>query len=157
MAHSFHLNLAAMGLLTFVVGIFLTFNALSFSFTDRRELFRRLRLAGVRRKELRNGLLLELGAFLAFGSLLGYWLGALLAARLLPGVGRTLAQLYDVYIDYPDALLPDIGWLLPLAATCSGTPPQLPQHEHTLWPGWRCGSVQLGCALARSTCGLRFP
>ena len=119
MAHSFHLNLAAMGLLTFVVGIFLTFNALSFSFTDRRELFRRLRLAGVRRKELRNGLLLELGAFLAVGSLLGYWLGALLAARLLPGVGRTLAQLYDVYIDYPDALLPDIGWLLPLAMTAA--------------------------------------
>jgi putative ABC transport system permease protein len=119
MAHSFHLNLAAMGLLTFVVGIFLTFNALSFSFTDRRELFRRLRLAGVRREELRTGLLLELGAFLAAGSLLGYWLGALLAARLLPGVGRTLAQLYDVYIGYPDTLLPGLGWLLPPAMTAA--------------------------------------
>ncbi|MEJ2402092.1 MAG: ABC transporter permease [Xanthomonadales bacterium] len=117
MAQSFHLNLAAMGLLTFVVGIFLTYNALTFSFTDRGELFRRLRLAGVSRGELRRGLLLELGAFLAVGSLVGYWLGALLAARLLPGVGRTLAQLYDVYIDYPDTLLPDTSWLLPLAMT----------------------------------------
>jgi len=117
MAQSFHLNLAAMGLLTFVVGIFLTYNALTFSFTDRRELFRRLRLAGVSRNELRRGLLLELGAFLLAGSLLGYWLGALLAARLLPGVGRTLAQLYDVYIEYPDTLLPDVSWLLPLAMT----------------------------------------
>ena len=44
-------------------------------------------------------------------------LGALLAARLLPGVGRTLAQLYDVYIEYPDTLLPDASWLLPLAMT----------------------------------------
>jgi putative ABC transport system permease protein len=117
MAQSFHLNLAAMGLLTFVVGIFLTYNALTFSFTDRGELFRRLRLAGVSRGELRRGLLIELGAFLAAGSLLGYWLGALLAARLLPGVGRTLAQLYDVYIEYPDTLLPDASWLLPLAMT----------------------------------------
>ena len=117
MAQSFHLNLAAMGLLTFVVGVFLTYNALTFSFTDRRELFRRLRLAGVTRGELRRGLLLELAVFLGLGSVLGYWLGALLAARLLPGVGRTLAQLYDVYIEYPDTLLPDASWLLPLAMT----------------------------------------
>ena len=37
----------------------------------------------------------------------------------LPGVGRTLAQLYDVYIEYPDALLPGLGWLLPLAMTAA--------------------------------------
>ncbi|HEY5775175.1 MAG TPA: hypothetical protein VIS57_03740, partial [Xanthomonadales bacterium] len=35
LTQSFHLNLAAMGLLAFVVGIFLIYNALAFSYTDR--------------------------------------------------------------------------------------------------------------------------
>jgi putative ABC transport system permease protein len=116
LTQSFHLNLAAMGLLAFVVGVFLTYNALAFSYTDRQELIRRLRLAGVTRRELRQGLLMELILFLAAGSLLGFWLGAQLAAWLLPGVGRTLAQLYGVYIGYPDSLIPSGSWL-PLAMT----------------------------------------
>ena len=116
LTQSFHLNLAAMGLLAFVVGIFLTYNAIAFSYTDRQELIRRLRLAGVTRRELKKGFLLELALFLVAGSLIGYWLGAQLAAWLLPGVGRTLAQLYGVYISYPDALVPSGSWL-PLAMT----------------------------------------
>ena len=116
LTRSFHLNLAAMGLLAFVVGVFLTFNALSFSYTDRQELLRKLRLAGVMRGELVRALLLELLLFLAVGSLIGGWLGGLIASALLPGVGRTLAQLYGVYIAYPDALAPGAIWL-PLAMT----------------------------------------
>jgi len=116
LTRSFHLNLAAMGLLSFVVGIFLVYNALAFSYTDRQALLRRMRLAGVTRFELRRGLLAELALFLVLGCLAGIWLGARLAAFLLPGVGRTLAQLYDVYITYPDALAPG-GALLPVAMT----------------------------------------
>lgn len=116
LTRSFHLNLAAMGMLAFVVGVFLTYNALAFSYTDRRELLRKLRLAGVTRGELRTALLAELALFLALGSLLGAWLGAVLAGLLLPGVGQTLAQLYGVYIAYPDALAPGAFWL-PLAMT----------------------------------------
>lgn len=114
LTQSFHLNLAAMGLLAFVVGVFLTYNALAFSYTDRIELIRRLRLAGVTRQALRAGFFAELLLFLTVGSLLGYWLGAYLAAWLVPGVGRTLAQLYGVYISYPDALIPSGSWLPPL-------------------------------------------
>ena len=117
MTRSFHLNLAAMGLLACVVGLFLTYNALAFSFTDRRELIRRLRLAGVARGELARALLFEVAVFLAIGTLVGFWLGGLLAARLLPGVVQTLAQLYDVYVAYPGSLLPQ-GYWLPLATTC---------------------------------------
>lgn len=116
LTRSFHLNLAAMGLLAFVVGVFLIYNALAFSYTDRRELIRKLQLAGVLRRELAGALLLELTVFLAAGSLLGFWLGAQMAAWLLPGVGRTLAQLYGVYIAYPDGLVP-AGFLLPLLMT----------------------------------------
>jgi len=118
LTRSFHLNLAAMGLLTFVVGIFLTYNALAFSYTDRRELIRRLRLSGVTRREMISALLVELAAFLAVGSVLGWWLGAQLAAWLLPGVGQTLAQLYGTYIAYPDGIAPG-GFLLPLSMTAA--------------------------------------
>jgi len=116
LTQSFHLNLAAMGLMAFVVGVFLIYNALAFSYTDRRELIRKLRLAGVTRGELALALFVELVLFLLAGTVLGYWLGAQLAAWLLPGVGRTLAQLYDVYIAYPDSLLPST-FLLPLLMT----------------------------------------
>jgi putative ABC transport system permease protein len=116
LTRSFHLNLAAMGLLAFVVGVFLTYNALAFSYTDRHELLRKLRLAGVTRRALRGALLLELILFLGIGSLLGAWLGGQVAVWLLPGVGRTLAQLYGVYITYPDTLAPAGAWL-PLLMT----------------------------------------
>jgi len=116
LTRSFHLNLAAMGLLAFVVGIFLIYNALAFSYTDRRELIRKLRLAGVRTDELRLALFLELAMFLIAGTLIGSWLGAQMAAWLLPGVGQTLAQLYGVYISYPDSLIPTGIWL-PLLMT----------------------------------------
>ena len=116
LTRSFHLNLAAMGLLTFVVGVFLTYNALAFSYTDRRELIRKLQLSGATRRELTGALLTELTLFLLAGAVLGWWLGGQLAAVLLPGVGRTLAQLYGVYIAYPDGLIGS-GFLLPLLMT----------------------------------------
>jgi len=116
LTRSFHLNLAAMGMLAFVVGVFLTYNALAFSYTDRRELIRKLRLAGVLKTELARALLFELLLFLIAGALIGSWLGAQMAAWLLPGVGQTLAQLYGVYITYPDGLAPSGIWL-PLLMT----------------------------------------
>ena len=118
LTRSFHLNLAAMGLLSFVVGIFLIYNALAFSYTDRRELIRKMQLSGATRRELAAALLLELALFLAAGGALGWLLGAWLAAALLPGVGQTLAQLYGTYIAYPDGLAPT-GFLLPLAMTAA--------------------------------------
>ncbi|GAH08481.1 unnamed protein product, partial [marine sediment metagenome] len=98
------------------VGVFLTYNALAFSYTDRRELIRKLRLTGVQKSELARALLLELLFFLVAGTLIGSWLGAQMAAWLLPGVGQTLAQLYGVYISYPDSLVPSGIWL-PLLMT----------------------------------------
>ncbi|MGA9575735.1 MAG: FtsX-like permease family protein, partial [Lysobacterales bacterium] len=111
LTRSFHLNLAAMGFLAFVVGLFLIYNAVAFSYTDRRDLIRKLRLAGVDKFALLRALLLELTLFLVVGILIGTWLGAQLSAWLLPGVGRTLAQLYGVYISYPDTLIPPGIWL----------------------------------------------
>ena len=119
LTRSFHLNLTAMGLLAFVVGIFLTYNALAFSYTDRRDLIRRLRLTGILKRELAGALLLELAFFLLVGTVIGAWLGSQLAAWLLPGVGRTLAQLYGVYISYPDGLVPTGIWLPLIMTACA--------------------------------------
>jgi putative ABC transport system permease protein len=149
LTRSFHLNLAAMGMLAFVVGIFLTYNALAFSYTDRHELIRKLRLTGVLKMELARSLLLELLLFLVAGALIGSWLGAQMAAWLLPGVGQTLAQLYGVYIRYPDGLVPQGIWLpllmtlvaaglcvlFPLRQTLSG--PLLERRQ----TGWQLQSI----------------
>jgi putative ABC transport system permease protein len=154
LTRSFHLNLAAMGLLAFVVGVFLTYNALAFSYTDRRELLRKVQLSGVTPPELARAMLLELAVFLGAGSLLGGWLGGQLAAWLLPGVGRTLAQLYGVYIAYPDGLvlggLVPGGFLLPLlmTAVAAGLCVLFPLREALAMPllqrwqaGWQLQAV----------------
>ncbi len=121
LTRSFHLNLSAMGLLTFVVGLFLIYNALAFSYTDRRDTIRKLRLNGVTRRELSLMLLAEMAAFVLAGTALGFLLGSWLASRLLPGVGLTLAQLYGVYIAYPDQWLTSgFGWPLAMTALASG-------------------------------------
>ena len=116
LTRSFHLNLSAMGLLTFVVGTFLIYNAVAFSAVDRRHTIRMVRLMGVSRRQLGMLLSLELLIFGVVGALMGYLLGAALAKALLPGVGQTLAQLYDVYITYPDSLIGS-RWYAPLVLT----------------------------------------
>jgi len=116
MTDSFHLNLTAMGLLSLVVGGFLIYNAISFSFTDRHQLFVKMRLAGVTRRALALAILAELALFTISGLLLGYLLGFALAAQLLPGLGKTLTELYGVFISYPDSLLGNLS-LLPVAMT----------------------------------------
>jgi putative ABC transport system permease protein len=130
LTRSFHLNLSAMGLLTFVVGIFLIYNALAFSYTDRRETMRKLRLNGVTRRELGLALLLELVLFVAAGTALGCLLGSFLASRLLPGVGMTLAQLYGVYIAYPDRLLAGgLAWPVVMTLLASALCAALPLRQ----------------------------
>lgn len=130
LTRSFHLNLAAMGLLAFVVGVFLIYNALAFSYTDRHELLRKLRLAGVARGELARVLVLELLVFVIVGSLLGFALGSWLAVTLLPGVGQTLAQLYGVYIAYPDSLLSGgLGLPMVMTAIAAGLCVLFPMRE----------------------------
>jgi putative ABC transport system permease protein len=116
---SFHLNLAAMGFLAFIVGVFLTFNAISFSYTDRQELIRKLKLCGVSRRQLTAALIAELLLFALIGLTLGYVLGVHLALWLIPGVGQTLAQLYGVYIAYPGYFgnLAGSGVVIPVVMT----------------------------------------
>ena len=93
---AFSLNLTAMSLLALVVGMFLIYNAISFSVVQRRALLGMLRALGASRRELLVGILGEallLGlAGTLFGGLLGLWIGS----GLVHLVTRTINDLYYV-------------------------------------------------------------
>ncbi len=94
LSRAFELNLTAMSLLALMVGLFLIFNAMSFSIVQRRNLFGRLRALGVYKRELYKLLLTE-ALFIgiigtAIGILLGQWLGRELTAI----VAQTVSELY---------------------------------------------------------------
>jgi len=106
MSSAFELNLTAMSLLALLVGMFLIFNAISFSIVQRRNLLGRLRALGVRADEI---LYLVLGEALVLGiagTVLGLLLGLWLGQGLTRIVAATVSELY--YQVAADALQP--GW-----------------------------------------------
>ena len=93
---SFSLNLTAMSLLALVVGMFLIYNAITFSVVQRRTLLGRLRALGVSRRELFVGVLGEALLLGLAGTLLGGLLGLWLGSGLVHLVTRTINDLYYV-------------------------------------------------------------
>ncbi|WP_409523072.1 FtsX-like permease family protein [Nitrincola sp. MINF-07-Sa-05] len=95
---SFHLNLTALGLLAFVVGLFIVHAAMGIAFEQRRSLFRTLCACGVSRGVLILGLLLELLLLVLLAGAAGMIGGYLIAAWLLPDVAASLRGLYGASI-----------------------------------------------------------
>ena len=93
---AFSLNLTAMSLLALVVGLFLIYNAISFSVVQRRALLGMLRALGVSRQELLLGILGEALLLGVAGTLLGGLLGLWLGSGLVHMVTRTINDLYYV-------------------------------------------------------------
>ena len=91
---AFELNLTAMSLLAMLVGMFLIFNAMTFSMVQRRNLFGRLRTLGVTPRELFGLILLEAVMVAALGTLLGLLLGVWLGRGLTRLVAATVSELY---------------------------------------------------------------
>lgn len=91
---SFHLNLTAFGLLSFVVGLFIVYGAIGLAFEQRRAMFRTLRALGISLRTLIGLLIAELLIFASIAGLCGIALGYLIAAALLPDVAATLRGLY---------------------------------------------------------------
>jgi len=91
---AFELNLTAMSLLGMLVGIFLIYNAISFSIVQRRNLLGRLRSLGVTAAQIYWVILLE-ALMLGFaGTIIGLLLGALLGQQLTAIVAATISDLY---------------------------------------------------------------
>lgn len=107
---SFHLNLTALGLLAFVVGLFIAHAAIGLVLEQRRGLIRNLRACGVSLNTLLGALVLELGLFALLGGLAGVASGYVLAAWLLPDVAASLRGLYGAQV--AGTLSLPAGWWL---------------------------------------------
>jgi putative ABC transport system permease protein len=119
LTESFHLNLTALGLLAFVVGLFIAHAAIGLALEQRRSLMRTLRACGVSLRTLLTALTLELGVFALLGGLVGVIAGYLIAASLLPDFASSLRGLYGAEVA-GQLHLPWQWWLTGMAVSLLG-------------------------------------
>src|ERR1700712_1422908 len=98
LTESFHLNLDALGFLSFVVGLFIVHAAIGLALEQRRGLLRNLRASGVSARGLIASLIVELGALALLGGIAGVISGYWLASVLLPDVAASLRGLYGAEV-----------------------------------------------------------
>ncbi|MEE4688654.1 FtsX-like permease family protein [Pseudomonas alliivorans] len=98
LTESFHLNLNALGVLSFIVGLFIVHAAIGLALEQRRGLLRNLRASGVTARLLIATLGVELSVLALLGGLLGVVSGYLLASLLLPDVAASLRGLYGAEV-----------------------------------------------------------
>lgn len=110
LTESFHLNLDALGFLSFVVGLFIVHAAIGLALEQRRSLLRTLRACGVSARVLVASLALELGALALLGGIAGVLSGYWLASLLLPDVAASLRGLYGAEV--PGQLHLSLWWWL---------------------------------------------
>src|SRR3982074_3363660 len=107
---SFHLNLTAFGLLSFVVGLFIVNSAVGLAFEQRLPMLRTLRACGVSARTLNIVLVAELVSLALVAGIAGLICGYLIAASLLPDVAASLRGLYGAQIPGQLTLKPE-WWL----------------------------------------------
>ncbi|MBK5436884.1 FtsX-like permease family protein [Pseudomonas sp. TH32] len=170
LTESFHLNLDALGFLSFVVGLFIVHAAIGLALEQRRGLLRTLRACGVSARMLILSLAVELGGMAVLGGLMGVASGYVLASLLLPDVAASLRGLYGAEVPGQLSLSP-LWWLsglglgllgallagasslwraarLPLLALANA---QAWHHAHGRWlrrQGWVAGAALLIALLA---------
>ncbi|QIJ84816.1 FtsX-like permease family protein [Vibrio coralliilyticus OCN008] len=98
LTQAFHMNLSAMGMLAFLVGLFIFYQAMSLSLTQRQPLVGAMRQTGVSGWQLAKALCLELLVLITISWLCGNVLGILLANQLIPAVSASLGDLYDANV-----------------------------------------------------------
>jgi len=94
LARAFQTNLAALGLLALVVGMFLIYSTMSFAIVQRRAVLGTLLAIGLDRRQLLANVLLEAAAMGAVATAAGLLLGHMLAQGLVDLVLRTIGDLY---------------------------------------------------------------
>ena len=116
---SFHLNLTAFGLLSFLVGLFIVNSAIGLAFEQRRATLRTLLACGTSLRQLGTVLTLELVLIATLAGLVGLACGYAIAAALLPDVSASLRGLYGAHVPGRLALEPR-WWLSGLAISIAG-------------------------------------
>lgn len=143
MTRAFRINLTALSLLALVVGVFLIYNAMTFSVVQRRPIFGILRSLGYTRGQVFGMVLAEAALVGLLGSLLGLGLGIVLGQGAVQMVTRTINDLFfavsvrGIQIP-PDSLLK--GGLAGLLASVIAAAP----------PAWEAASVPPRLALIRA-------
>lgn len=94
MIAAFDVNLTALSLLALIFGVFLIYNAVSFSVVQRGALIGRLRAIGVTRDEILRMIVTEALVIGVAGAALGVGVGIILASGLVGLVARTINDLY---------------------------------------------------------------
>ncbi|MBB1437483.1 ABC transporter permease [Shewanella sp. SG41-4] len=91
---SFHLNLDAMSMLAFVVGLFIAYNGVRYSLMKRQKLLVQIMQQGLDRRTIMLALSIEIVCLVFIGCVLGFIVGLQLSQWLQPMVAMTLEQLY---------------------------------------------------------------
>ncbi len=107
---SFHLNLTAFGLLSFVVGLFIVHSAIGLALEQRLPMLRTMRACGVSARALTAVLVTELVSIALLSGIVGLVCGYVVAAFLLPDVAASLRGLYGAQI--PGQLSLKASWWL---------------------------------------------
>jgi len=144
LTESFHLNLDAVGFLSFVVGLFIVHAAIGLALEQRRGLLRTLRACGVSARMLILSLGIELGCLAVLSGVLGIASGYLLASLLLPDVAASLRGLYGAEVAGQLNLSP-WWWLAGLGVSLLGA---LLAGASSLWRAARLPLLALANAQA---------
>jgi putative ABC transport system permease protein len=116
---SFHLNLTAFGLLSFLVGLFIVNSAIGLAFEQRLPALRTLRACGLSARMLNVVLVVELVSLAFAAGLVGLVCGYFIAAALLPDVAASLRGLYGAQIPGQLTLKPQ-WWFAGIAISVVG-------------------------------------
>ncbi|MGX7653565.1 FtsX-like permease family protein [Shewanella putrefaciens] len=98
LTRSFHLNLNAMSMLAFVVGLFIAYNGVRYSLMKRQKLLVQLLQQGMERSVVMAALMVELVLLVVVGACLGFIIGLQLSHWLQPMVAMTLEQMYGAHL-----------------------------------------------------------
>jgi putative ABC transport system permease protein len=143
MTSAFQINLTALSLLASLVGVFLIYNAMTFSVLQRRSLFGTLRTLGYTREQVFSMVLGEAAIVGALGAGLGLGVGILLGQSAVQMVTQTINDLYFVLnvsgLQVPSSSLIKGALVGFLASVLAATP-----------PAWEAAMVQPRLALSRS-------
>ncbi len=143
MTKAFQVNLTALSLLALVVGVFLIYNAMTFSVIQRRPLFGTLRSLGYTREQVFGMVLGEAAWIGALGAALGLVLGILLGQGAVQMVTQTINDLYFV--------LSVRGVQVPVSSLIKGgMAGLLASLLAAAFPAWEAASVPPRLALSRT-------
>ncbi len=120
MVRSLDTNLAALGLLALLIGVFLIYNTMTFSVVRRRQTIGILRAIGATRWNIASRILLEAALLGAAASATGIVLGLILAKTLTALTAQTVNDLYfetEVTAISVDGLNLAKAWILGVLAT----------------------------------------